>query len=307
MTRGRWLICIAVLAGALFVAATPAYAEFESPSGKTTGAGENVELNLEAGGGTITCQAFFEGASAAGWTIESEGKAATKGTELLLDIKKWGECKAKSSEIKELEATLSECELKIKAPGEETVASGEVVKTCIAKILFCEIKVEAGSEKNTGLKEIPVADSGEENENLIVQPAITNIKTIASGCPGVKSSSEGKLKGIAEIKGARSKPTPDLRMSLTRVYFNINNVNERNGMVTVSNKGLMQKPTTWSIFESPPGTFESATIGETACKTKLYAQFEKCSFATEVKAARGFQAWTVHGNGRVSSALVRSR
>ena len=79
MTKTRLAVGLITLICTLLLSAAPAFAEFESTLKTTaTGKGELVETALEAGGATVTCQAFSEGSGTVNWTIVNAGKKETQ-------------------------------------------------------------------------------------------------------------------------------------------------------------------------------------------------------------------------------------
>ncbi len=204
MFRAKLLAVIVGMLATLAVTAVPAFAEFQSTNGKASGAGKAKAVVLEGGGATLEC-ATAEGTG----TILSGigGTQQLKGTVLQLKTTKWNECKAKSSEFKELTPKVKACTLDLKQSAGQMKAKGSVVTECTVAttVLFltCTIKVSPEKEAegvNFGLESNALENSG---GNLIIKAADTGVTTTTGGtCPGIKGSKEGKQKATIEGEGA---------------------------------------------------------------------------------------------------------
>jgi hypothetical protein len=193
MIRAKMLAVLAGMIATLAITAVPASAEFQSKT--TKGNSSSGAVVLEGGGGTLECSST-EGE----WTILNASKeAATKGSTLSLNIKKFNGCKVKSSEVKEAKPVVKECTLHLTQAAGETKAKGSVATECTVKttILFftCVLTVPIEKESprvNFGLETNILSNSG---QNQIVEAADTGITTEAKGvCPGIKNTTEGKQK-----------------------------------------------------------------------------------------------------------------
>jgi hypothetical protein len=294
-----------IIVGVLFfMSVAPALGEFESPKKESTGKGEVVELKLEGGGVKVACQNFAESPKSVAWTIENEEKATTKGPGLLLDIENWGECTAESSGLKEVKAEISKCELEIQQPKAEKEVSGAIVKSCTIKAGSCEIKAEASENKS--LKLISIFSSGEESENLILEPAINDVTTTAScTCAGIKSTTEGKLTGFIELHEVQAAARSEFSVSAIPINYSAGNLT---GKIKITNKGAAQKPAGWGRLTFPGGSFSANAMEEKTCETKMYAANESCTFDVKWESIRGFASWLIEDmNGAKADGVVRGR
>lgn len=194
MSIERVLGGLVAILGALALVAAPALADWESAALGTSGPASSGPVTIEGGGGTIEC------ASAHGeWSLGSEYES----TKLLATVNKWGECKGKSSEIKNVAFTGSECTFELKA-AEAGVGKGAKVvanvvgKACVmtAKIIgfVCEIKLPA-SAANEGLTQGLATNEG---ENVVLKAEYGGITNeVSKTCLGVVSSKEVKLRTTA--------------------------------------------------------------------------------------------------------------
>jgi hypothetical protein len=193
MMRAKLLAVLAGMIATLAVSAVPASAEFASNSTATKGAGKSGPVVLEGGGATLECTSG-EGT----WTILSGGKAATKGTDLQLDITTWAGCKAKTSLVKGVTAEVKACTLELEQAAGVTKAKGSTVTECtvVVKVLgTCTIAVPAGQK---GLEKNLLENSG---ENLIVNAEDAGITSEpkGGGCIGISKTTNAKEK--AKVTG----------------------------------------------------------------------------------------------------------
>jgi hypothetical protein len=204
MTRTRLLAVIVGMLATLAVTAVPAFAEFQSTSGKPTGIGTAKGIVLEGGGATLECVK----AEGTGTILSAaKGKEQLKGPVLQLKTTKWNECKAKSSEFKELKPKVKACALNLTQKAGQEKALGSVASECTVEttVLFltCTIHVSAEKESppvNFGLESNALENVG---NNLIITAEDSGVTTTTSGtCPGVSGSSTGKQKAIVEGEGA---------------------------------------------------------------------------------------------------------
>lgn len=268
------LTALATASSALFLLIAPiASAEFIANSSK--GNGEVVEMTVEAGGGTVVCDALTESASKATWTIKTEGGAASdKGPRLGYAVSNWGKCDVSSGSLKEVEATMGACEQEVKSPGEQLKVTGTVLSACTVKVAGgCEITV--ASEGNKALKEVLLESAGAESENMIMQYALTGVTTKASGCLGVESSSTGKVSGSVELLSVQ--PTP-LRPTMTLGGTQVYTAGAPNGTITITNTGPTQQVLLWSLLETPGTPFTLEPTELAACKKKTFTNRETCPF-----------------------------
>jgi hypothetical protein len=267
---------LAVVVGALLLFAAPAFAEFEGIK-TSTGTGEMYETILEAGGGTVTCQAYEESTSAAKWAIKNGKTEAEKGSNLLINIEKWGKCEAKSKELKGVPATLSECGLELVQTGTQNKVPVNIVKKCTVKAGTCEIGIAAGNE----LTKAFMADAEVENKNLLVEPEISNVVTTTSGvCAGVTGSKEGKLSGVAELKLVHL-VLPVFEITVTRQRYDANN---RIGTLTIKNRTNAQQTVNRILeLEDPLGEWLKPTLAErNACLGNYVATTGACVLNIEL-------------------------
>jgi hypothetical protein len=204
MIKARLLIGSVVTAAALLASAVPAFAGFESKNGESDkGTGEVLEVTFEAGGGTVTCKAYTEGASKAEWTVEEAGKAQAKGPDLQIDISKWGECA--SSKPVTGSVKISECTLEIEQIEEQTKLIGKLVKECtIEAPLGCTIKL--GTSTNKALKTVNAGHIEATSKNTLIAPEISNLVTeVNSTCEslGIHKSETGKISGFGEASSVQ--------------------------------------------------------------------------------------------------------
>jgi hypothetical protein len=204
MIRTKMLAVLVGMIATLAVTAVPAFAEFESNSTATKGAGKGGAVVLEGGGATLEC------ASAEGtWTVLSNGVAAKQGKTLQLNVEKWNTCKASTSSVKGVTAEVGACILELTQAKGETKAKGAIVKDCTVKTkvlgLGCTITTPAGKSQekiNFGLETNTLENSG---TNLLTKAEDTGITTkpAGAGCLGVKETHEAKQKGTVTNEGVK--------------------------------------------------------------------------------------------------------
>jgi hypothetical protein len=202
MIKAKLVAAFSAIVAVLAISAAPALAEFQSAGAETKGSGKSGELVLEGGGGTLTC-ASTEGE----WTILSGGKAATKGTDLSLAIKKFNSCKVKSKEIKEATpSSIKECTLRLTQKAGEATAKGSVTNECtvVVKILFFTCTLSVPAANGTTNKEILTNKLANSGSNLIITAEDTGITTEPKGtCLGITKTTEGKQKATVTAVGVK--------------------------------------------------------------------------------------------------------
>ena len=204
MTKAKILTVFVAIVAALTVSVTPAYAEFESTTGKATGLAKSGPVVLEGGGATLECTSTEDT-----WTILSGGKEALKGNTSDWSINQWNGCKAKTSEIKEVAPVATKCVIRLTVTfGGGTIKASIVIECWFKfKILSftCTIHISLGKEAegiNFGLEKNSAENSG---SNLIVKAEDTGITTTTTGtCPGVKGTKEAKLKTTFTGEGLKT-------------------------------------------------------------------------------------------------------
>ncbi len=268
------IIAVAMVVGGVMAAA--AFGGFESPKKESTGKGESYGLGLEAGGATVLCGS---GTTKLAWTIEQAGKATTKGADLLVAIEKQGECIAESGELASTKATVSECKLESQEPNAEEAISGRITNNCIVTAGTCEIKLEG--KENEHLEHLKLNAGGVENENVFLEPLISDVTTTTKGtCPGIKGTKEGRLFGDTEADSVRAAPHPEFTITVTPRRFT---AGKENGTVKVTYTGAgEQRPSAWRRTLELPGIFAAISpVEEELCEAKTYATGEKCEFKIE--------------------------
>jgi hypothetical protein len=202
MFRAKLLAVIVGMLATLAVTAVPAFAEFESTTGKGTGAGKSGPLVLEGGGATLECTS----AEGTGTIMTgTHGKEALKGPVLQLKTTVWNGCKAKSKEFSNLTPKVKACALNLTQAAGETKAKGSVPTECTVAttVLFLTCTIHVPAEKETekvnfGLEKNALENSG---SNLIITAEDSGITQTTSGtCPGVTGTKEAKQK--ATVTGA---------------------------------------------------------------------------------------------------------
>ncbi len=201
MFRAKLLAIAVGMLATLAVSVSPAFAEFKSTNGKTSGAGKSGPVVLEGGGATLECTS----AEGKGTVENAKGEAALSGPTLELNTEKWNGCKAKTKAGITSTPTVGPCVLLLKQKAGEAEALGSVKSACkiVSKVLFitCEITVVPESEGNINLKKNSLANSG---GNLTITAADEGITTkVSSGCKtgGVVASKENKQKATVTGEG----------------------------------------------------------------------------------------------------------
>jgi hypothetical protein len=204
MIKVKLVAIFAAVVAVLAVSAAPAFAEFESTNGKASGAGKSGSVVLEGGGATLECVSA-EGTG----TILKQGAESTKGTVLSLNTTTWKECKAKSSEFKELKPKVKACTLHLTQAAQQKQAKGSVATECTIEttVLFLTCTIHVLPEKevgnvNFGLEKNELENG--QNGNLIIKAEDTGVTTTTKGtCPGVTGSSTGKQKATVTGEGVK--------------------------------------------------------------------------------------------------------
>lgn len=293
---------LAILTVIVCALATPAYAEFKSQSAATKGTAEELNGTVEAGGATVHCVSSATSPSEGTWTVKNKtGEAAEVGPNLALNITSWGECKAKTSTLKEQVVSVGGCEINSAQTEGQTTALASVLTTCTLKVLLCEVKIEPA--ENKGLKDIVMGDSGESSENLVAEMAVSNLTTkVNGGCEaiGIAGSKTGTLKGDVEmLKVDEAGGTPIFMLTATPRRYTERG---QTGTITVTNtSGVQRSLTLWEKREEPSESFKP-NAGEMTCREKVYAasgENAKCKFSTEVNnaAAIGVYSQTFYAGG----------
>jgi hypothetical protein len=297
----KWLIVGVAAVGVSLMLAIPAFGEFEA-SKESKGKGSVGDLLITAGGGVIACQNSST-TKAVTWTVESGGKATTKGADVGTSVTSWGECSVSSSELSETTAKVSECGLEVKQP--KTEVTGAITKACTVTAGSCEIKLEP--KENENLQFLNLSAGGKENENLFVDPVVDNLATTTNGkCTGISSTGEGKLSGSVELDTVKN--------TALAPEFTIATVNSQDRFlagetttIKITNMSTrLQAVRVWSVAALPANTFSSP--GEAACVSKTYAATgnganSECSFSITFEAAEiGASVWEVAGaNGQFAT------
>jgi hypothetical protein len=301
------LLCGALVAVSLILGfADTAAAKFSSVGEGSSGSGESIELELEAGGAKVSCAAFKEGSSKIAWTIEEGGKAASEGEDLRMLFESWGECEGSSSEISKQKATISSCKLQVAEPKSEGEVTEQVVSTCTIKLASCEIKILP--EENKALSATGLFNSGIENEDLDLNLEAKNLATTISGtCPGIKATKAGTIVDIAETKQVQPGRLSEFRIGASPnampgnfrspAFFLINEA----ALITVANVGVAQAPLEWGIVARPPASLSRNMAQESTCATHLYGA--NCVFAFEF-VNPGSVRWVVADANNVRAEVV---
>ncbi len=276
MTRIAVLIGLVLGMASVLISTGSAMAEFTSKTKSAHGNGELVEFKLEAGGATVLCKAFTEGAGEATWKITSGGKEAEKGPDLQVHAAKWGKCTAEASGLKGVSAEVSGCELQVEEIKEEVEHSAKLVTTCTIKASECTITLEPGeNEKLTNVKVYP---SGKEDESVGFEPNVANAVTkVSAGCSlaGVKASKEGKITGAWEMQQVQAQRVVEFTASATRrFYTGANNLGEI--IVTVAAGFVGTKPSI-TLAPTPAGGFAIDAAEVATCEMKAFLSLgESC-------------------------------
>jgi hypothetical protein len=286
----------------MLFSAAPAYAEFEGKESK--GEGGMWTTTLEAGGGTLECLASEVSTGKAEWTVKKGTTAATKGPDIFINVKKWGKCHVKSAEIKEVEATVGECELEVVQSGTGQEVPVNIVKACVIKALLCEVKVEPKTELNKAL----VADA-EGVKDLFVLVGAKGISTTAKGCLGVKNSTEGKLESGEEMLLEHLVTSPPFQLTATRRVFtpttamNTGTVEVENTLATVVTLVTITTLSNSVIWPRPNAT------DLTTCRTHSYTAVgtvgAKCAIFIESTRAGGMDIQVLY-NGEYAGIFLTS-
>ena len=185
---------------------------------------------LKVAGAVVTCAASeIKGQwhIATNAQIKQTQKEATKGLDLLLQVKNWGKCSAKIGK-EAFGAEIKECDIRI-VQVESEIGYGGVVSPCFVKIgtegkeALCELQIPAGMETeaesdegiNVGLKEATFNKTaplilkvnlatgglgGAEGEGIFVQQIGKHLL-----CPVLKTTEEAELVGMeVEAEGVES-------------------------------------------------------------------------------------------------------
>jgi hypothetical protein len=114
---------------------------------------------------------------------------------------------------------------------------------------------------------------------LLSGPEVSNITTVVGGiCPGVKSSKEGKLFGVAEMKLAHV-ALPAFEVSVSRQRYA---PLMTTGTLKIKNRtGAQQVVQTIREREIPAGNWLKPTRAEREACLGKYAAGESCSMAIE--------------------------
>ncbi len=201
MHMRKLFIGFAVVFGVALACVPSALAEFKSEIKGSQGKGYFSSLQLKAGGAVVECSSNLGSESANTWIIEKGTEHAEKGPGLLVKLNTWTKCIAEASGFKE-EGTVkgSGCEIETKEPKAEEKILGTFTSTCAFKfetlgVTTCEMDVEPTSNKE--LKEVDLAHSGENDENLILEFASEGLTTVTKGkeCEkiGINSTKKGEL------------------------------------------------------------------------------------------------------------------
>ncbi len=202
----RVVVC-AIVVGMLLTCVSSASAQFKASEASHEGSSYAAAMTLKAGGGTIECEATETKAVGSSIVENTAKEHVEKGTDLVVQYKKWDACVTEASgiETKEGNTTGGECEMEVKQPNEETRSVVNVNSTCTFKIVvssgkICEVKVEP--EGNKERKEALFSDSGEKNEDLLLTLAMGSVTTKISGeackTAHIEASSKGELTGSVE-------------------------------------------------------------------------------------------------------------
>jgi hypothetical protein len=214
MIKAKLVAVFSAMVAVLALSAAPALAEFQSNSNSTAGQAKTGRLVIEGGGATLECQG-----SEGEWKIQTAGKflehekegkqvKSLKGPQQYITFNKFIECKAKSSEFKELKPKVGTCTLHLEQALESSTATGAIVNECFIEttVLFltCKISTPAGKESpsvNFNLKSNTLENV---QNNLVVTAADEGITSEPKGtCPGVKATTEAKEKATLTEQGVK--------------------------------------------------------------------------------------------------------
>jgi hypothetical protein len=203
MIKVKLVAVFAAIVGVLAFSAAPAFAEFESNTGKATGAGKSGAVVLEGGGATLECTSA-EGTG----TIFKQGVESTKGTVLALNTKTWSGCKASSKSFKGLTPKVKACTLNLTQAAGVSQAKGSVATECTVEttVLFVTCVIHVSVEKSSPVVNFGLEKNNLENSgtNLIIKAEDSGVTTTTSGtCPGITGTKEGKQKAIVTGEGVK--------------------------------------------------------------------------------------------------------
>ncbi len=328
MFKIKLLSCLAVIGMALLVCVSLAFAEFTS-QGTTKGEVRYTGLTLETSGGLVECFTHETVKSLSQWLVEKESKQTTKGPDLAVQVKKWGECAAEGQSLKRGSAkvTGSECELLVEEPGAETTAKASVGSTCsfsiTAKEETCEVKIEPTPNKER--KGVVLAASGEQNVNLISNTKLENVTTTTSSAcasKGFKSTKEGRLIGASEevtVKGGQAIGVVDLRrVGILPVVLNEERsvAVDYNGLVepfTLPANALITKeatnggvPATEVFFKVEANTVAQCQAFTFTLENRVCAMKAKAIKIPPVNQPAIFLTFTVTAGGALSEVQLRT-
>jgi hypothetical protein len=204
MIRAKMLTVLVGMIATLAVSAAPAFAEFESTTGKATGAGKSGPVVLEGGGATLECSS----AEGTGTVLSKQGAEALKGPILALNTTTWIGCKAKSKEIKEVTPKVKACNLHLVQAAGVSQAKGSVASECTVetKVLFFTCVIHVTAEKVAPVVNFNLETNNLENvgANLVIKAADSGVTTTTTGvCPGITGSKEGKQKATVTGEGVK--------------------------------------------------------------------------------------------------------
>jgi hypothetical protein len=306
MTGTRTLIGLAVAISALLASAVPAFAEFES-LGASQVKGNVVQMKLNAGAAEVECQNSEESAGKATGVTESGGKEARKGTALQVKVSEWGTCVTTLSGTTKGTSAVGSCAMEMLESKTETAVPGTFVKECLIKtgLSGCEIKVPTSNKER---EDVELYDSGEENENLIVEPnlkAVTTTVNAACETLGLKGTSTATLSATIILNQVRAADVGEMVIGANPTFYPVINLA---GTVTVINTGAIQIPKLWSRMVSQGGSFTRNATEETTCEGKSYGRGNSCSFMVEFKGIggvrMGFAKYKVAGANDVETEVV---
>jgi hypothetical protein len=256
----------------------PASAEFTSQGEKGSGSGEFIEFHLEAGGATVRCGAFSEGASELAWTVTNGKEEVKKGSHLKFRTEKWGECTAEGPELSNGKATLTGCEFEVEEPKEEATLTAKVLKTCTVEASKCVITAEP--KENEKLSSWKLYPSGEENHDSVLEPESENVVTkVNSECGsfGIEATSEGILTGAVQMRQVQPQVAGEFWLTTTREYFSA--ANPSGVLLVTYTAGAPAKPSSLTFVSHSAGGFTLNAANETTCRNQLYTTSVSCPIA----------------------------
>ena|ERR1700704_6021701 len=185
MNRLKLVYGFVVALSAIACSAVPAFAEFQSNSSALTGTAKAGSVLLEGGGATLECT----GASGK-WDLLETPEPAEK-----LTITTWTGCRAKSSLVKNVAASVSTCEFVLSSPKRFAIDLSVINKPCVITVKVigtCEIKI------GTSNKELIGGIGGAEGPNIRFFDEYAGITDmVSSACLGIKATQD--LKENTEI------------------------------------------------------------------------------------------------------------